>query len=293
MITLKTSLIAVRSRTELLAASIKFWLFLGVIIAVESGFTGLLPSSRGFVFHNLEIKSNFIWMALFAYFINYFLLDLIQSVKGYVITKAALCKRTIETSSVVGSLNTTTTTLPQRIQEDIKLAHLSGITVTVEYIISFLIFLQLVYLNFDAPILLVSATVYSILSVLIAIQFNPRLRKAEIDVQEQEARYRSGLVTNPTDLALLPVANLYTLKAKWIETEYLLFTRLQLGLLNVLPYIVLIPGYFEGSIDLGQLMAHQAAFSLLVVNASILIQMYPTYIKGRACRERVSEISKV
>ena len=87
-------------------------------------------------------------------------------------------------------------------------------------------------------------------------------------------------------------ANDANLQAGRIRMGYSLFTKLQLGIMSVLPYVVLIPELVAGDITLGTLMKHQATFALIVVNASILIQYFTILIQGKASDERVKEIEQ-
>lgn len=181
---------------------------------------------------------------------------------------------------------------PQRIQEDIKLSYVQRITVWCEYFVSGLILIQLMALNIHQPLLVIGALVYAGVSVVIAMLFNPRLTRAEIDSQQAEASYRTRLVGNILDISGLSSANDASIKAARIRTEYLLFTKLQLGLVAVLPYVVLIPQLFSGAIDLGTVVKHQSTFALIVVNAAVLIQLYPNWIQGKASEQRVREVTK-
>lgn len=276
---------------------------LALIIVGEAASTGMLPVARGHLFSLLTAKGGAIWTALFFYFINYFTVDFFQSIKGYIVLKTALFYRHLRTNSVIaglavkclkgktsGQLKNLPSNSPQRIQEDIKLSYLCRISVYVEYAISGLILVQLLIMNMSEPLLILFALVYAVISVIIAVRFNPRLTRAEIGVQQAEADYRTGLVASIFDITGQQVANKASLSAKWIQTEYLLFTKLQLGLIAVLPYAILLPKLLNGSMDLGHLVQHQATFALIVVNAAVLIQLYPTLIQGKASEHRVTEV---
>lgn len=272
---------------------------LAIIIVGEAAATGLLPVSRGHLFTLLTAKAGAIWAALFLYFFNYFAVDLFQSLKGYVVLKVSLWYRTLRTeqmSDYIGNMQACipefnlVSNAPQRIQEDIKLSYLARITVWVEYAISGIILMQLFLLNLSEPTLIGFALVYAAISVAIAYRFNPRLTLAEISAQQAEASFRTSLVDRITDIGLLSPTNDTLMKAARIRTEYLLFTKLQLGLIAVLPYAVLLPKLLSGTIDLGQVVQHQATFALIVVNAAVLIQLYTTLIQGKASEQRVKEI---
>jgi len=269
---------------------IRYLLFF--ILTAEAIATGLLPMARGHLFTLLAVKEGAIWFAILLYFLNYTAVEFAQCFKAYVVLKLALFYRSLRTNSVIDKIDHRHSNLPQRIQEDIKLSYLQRITVYSEYYVSTLILIQLVLLNLTIPLLILSALLYAGLSVLAATLFNPRLTRAEIISQQSEASFRTSLVENLSDISLLPETNKLVLKSNWLQTEYLLFTKLQLGLVVVLPYIVLLPQYLNGTIDLGILVANQASFSLLVVNAAILIAMYPKYIQGKASEHRVKEVMK-
>lgn len=263
------------------------------ILLAESILTGFLPHSRGFLFELLEAKAGPIWLAIGLYFSNYLFLEFFQSVKAFMVLKFSLIFRTLRSKKLKSEgvkkdvLNT-----PQRIQEDIKLSYHSRITVWCEYFISGTILVQLVLLNLSEPVLVIASLVYAIVSVVIAYLFNPRLNYAEKLVQEKEASYREGLVGRASDMFGLKVANQASLRAAAIRMQYFLFTKLQFGLIHVLPYIVLVPKLLAGDLDLGEVVKHQATFALIVVNAAILIQYYTLLVQGKASEERVKELEK-
>lgn len=259
------------------------------ILIAESIFTGILPISRGYLFGILDTKVGPIWQAIFLYFMTYFSINFFQSIRGYFVLKLALWLRSDRTNAIKDKLNPAISNLPQRLQEDVKLSYHARLRVYCEYFVSGVILVQLVILNLTQPILIVASLSYAALSVLIALLFNKRLSFAEISSQHAEASYRADLVKDITNFTGLPIANKVLLKAQYLETQYLLFTQLQLGLITVLPYILLVPLLFSGAITLGQLMEHQATFGLLVVNAAILIQFYPVLIQGKASEFRVKE----
>jgi len=274
---------------------IKFKALIALLLFIfisESVLTGLIPHSRGYLFELLESKTGPIYIALGIYFSNYFFLDGFQAIKSYFILKISLLHRSDRTAEVVGNTKDNVSNSPQRVQEDIKLSYHSRITVWAEYFISGTIVLQLMLINLSEPKLIFFAFVYALVSVWIAMKFNPRLTYAEKDVQQKEASYRTTLVDNLKDITGLGSANSSSMKAAMVRMQYLLFTKLQLGLLTVIPYVVLIPSLLDGSIDLGTLVKHQATFALLVINAAILIHLYPLYIQGKASEERVKELDK-
>lgn len=275
--------------------STKLKLLIGLLLTIllsEAVLTGVLPHSRGYLFDLMEAKAGAIWVAIALYFGNYFFLDFFQAVKGYFVVRVSMLFREVRTKKEIKKVDKKISNVPQRIQEDIKLSYLSRITVWCEYLVSGIILVQLFYLNLDQPILLAAAMAYAAISVGVAVLFNPRLNHAEKHSQEEEATFRQRLIKRVSDIGYLGNANAAVIKASMIRTQYLLFTKLQLGVLTVLPYIVLIPSLFAGDITLGELVKHQATFSLIVVNASILIHYYTVLIQGKASEERVKEARK-
>lgn len=269
--------------------------FVGIILLTilisESILTGFLPHSRGYLFGLLETKAGPIWLAIFIYFSNYLFLSFFQSVKAYVILIFSLLFRKKRTHSLVNTeINTEISNIPQRIQEDIKWSYEERFTVWCEYFVSGTILVQLILMNLDEPLLVFASLTYAVISVVIAMLFNPRLTYAEKLVQEKEADFREQLAKNITDVFGLKIANRASIRAAGIRMQYYLFTQLQFGLVNVLPYIVLVPKLLSGDITLGGLVQHQATFALIVVNASILIQYYTKLVQGRASEERVKEL---
>ena len=262
------------------------------ILLAEAFFTGILPVTKGYLFGELGNKSPAIWFALGCSFLNFLAIDFFQCFKAYFVTRVSLWYRALRTKFVVREQRTDSdiTNIPQRIQEDIKLSYHSRITVWCEYLVSGLILVQLFLLNIRVPLLVIAALIYAAVSIFIAIRFNPRLTKAEIDVQQYEANFRSSLVENVKDMSHLLPTNAIVQKVAKIRMEYLLFTKLQLSLVIVLPYLVLLPSYIADKIDFGTLMQHQSTFSLIVVNASVLIQLYMTLIQGHASDKRVKEL---
>ena len=261
-------------------------------IVCEAVLTGLIPHSRGFLYGILESKEGAVWVAIGLYFVNQLFLDIFQAVKSYIVLKVALFRRDKRTPETVQQVNSDTvvTNVPQRVQEDIKFSYLFRITVWAEYAISALILIQLIILNIPQPILLCAAFGYAGLSVAIAVLFNPRLTRAEKMVQEGEAEFRARLTANLGDLTGLELAKRVCLKSEAIKLQYQLFTKLQICLLVVLPYIVLVPQLMDGLISLGGVVQYSTTFSLIVVNAAILIAMYPQLIKGKASEERVKVV---
>lgn len=269
------------------------------LLFIEALLTGFIPLTKGMLYDAFTAKAG-IYFCIFIAFFNYFFLDTAQCLKGWMVNKVAMKARENRTGSVINGLTSTppvdlsrnghpVDNVPQRIQEDIKLSYISRITVWCEYSISAAITIQLLIINLHQPVLVAASLGYAMLSVVIAYLFNPRLKAAEVMVQKEEANFRESLANSLSPIGL-PKAVSATIRAATIRLQYQLFTKLQLGLLNVLPYIVLTPLLVNGTITIGELVKHQSTFSLIVVNAAILIQYYTVLIQGKASESRVRDL---
>jgi ABC-type uncharacterized transport system fused permease/ATPase subunit len=260
-----------------------------LVLTGEAILTSILPYTRGWLFDSLSIKSSAVWTIILIYFFNNLVLYYLQEIKDFVVLKTSLLFRYNRTHKIIDQKFKDITNIPQRIQEDIKLSYFSRYTVYAEYYVSGIILIHLVILNLSVPLLVVLSIGYAFISILIALLFNPKLTKAEVIVQQSEANYRRSLMDS-FNLQPLTIANLACITAGKIRLGYGLFNQLQLTLILILPYVVLIPLYLHGIISLGTLVKHQTTFSLIVVNAAILIQYFPTLIQGKASEKRVKEM---
>jgi ABC-type uncharacterized transport system fused permease/ATPase subunit len=263
-------------------------IFLILIIIGEAGLTLVLPFTRGYFFNLLELKIN-LYVGLLYFLGNQVALDFVQSWKAYVVTKFSLIKRETRTTCILNKSPLADSigvdNYPQRVQEDIKLMYLNRYTVFAEYWISGIILVGLIVINYQHYLLIGSALVYAVISIIIAYLFNPRMVRAEKEVQKQEANYRVNLNMG----SLFGACSASLVNAK-VQLEYLLFTKLQNGILLILPYLFLLPAFIKGTITLGDLMRIATTFQLLVLNADILIAMFPKLVIANASKERVEEI---
>lgn len=260
-------------------------------LLLEAAVTGLMPHSQGWLYDILGSKQGPFWWALIYVCSCRATYEVLQSFKSYLVLKVSLLCRSSRTERVFKEGLKEPSNTPQRIQEDIKLSYINRIAVIAEYLVSGIILVQLTIMNLGVPLLLVASFAYGIISVWVAMRFNPKLTQAEITEQAKEADYRTGLVNVLNPLGL-PGANKASLWAARIRLNYNLFTRVQVALVIAIPYIVLGPLVLSGAITLGALVAHSVTFGLIVVNSSILLSMYLVWIKGTASEIRVKEIEK-
>lgn len=262
-----------------------------VLLVCEAVITGLFPYSRGYLYEVLTDKAGFLWLAIALFFFNQMFFEIMQSLKKFLVIKLSLRARKQRTDeeAVAGNI-TIKDHVPQRLQEDIKLSYLMRLIVISEYFVSVLILIQLTVINLSVPILLAGGFAYAAVSVFIAIKFNPKLKRAEISEQRAEAGYRETYIESMNPAGVIG-ANKASLTAAFMRMQYDLFTRSQLAILAVLPYIVLGPMVFAGTVSMGELVQHSTTFSLIVVNAALLIHYFTIWVKGTASEVRVRELT--
>jgi len=155
----------------------------------------------------------------------------------------------------------------------------------VEVIISASIIIGLVLANLNSPLILWGSLVYTIIITAVATVFNKPLVNSDATYQSSEGIYRESIsdIKNGNGD--------YTAKQKYLDVVanysryikvtmyFTLFSRLKNSTASVVPFILLSTSYFSGAISLGDFMAGVATFELIVVNSTILLEIYPKYTK--------------
>lgn len=165
----------------------------------------------------------------------------------------------------------------------------------VEIAISLSIVIGLILANLHNPVILITSLGYTVLVSAAAALFNKPMILRDRELQEAEGRFRDSVVqysgTRTAHSTFLGVVITYY---RYIFTimNFTLFTRLKGALSTAIPYIVLSGSYFAGDITLGAFMAGAATFELLVVNATILLIVYPGLNKARASQHLISDFYK-
>lgn len=170
--------------------------------------------------------------------------------------------------------------------------------IAVEIFISASIVIMLIVANLHNTPILVAAVIYTVAASILAALFNKPLINADIGAQSSEGLYRESL----SDIA--NGNGDFSSKAKFVALitsyyEYIkvvmyftLFSRIKGSLASLIPYILLGSAYFSGTITLGIFMAGVATFELIVVNATILVVLYPKLTKARASYKIVQNFYK-
>ncbi len=267
--------------------------FLLIGILLEVLLTVILPITRSALYDSLASRSASIYYFSGILFLNVISLEGLQSLKGYIVLRVSLMTRQIKTHAVhqlEHLKESPITNIAQRIQEDIKLSYFNRITAYTEYVISGLILVYLLIVNLHYPSLLIAALVYAVISVGVAYLFNGRLKQAEVIVQNTEADLRNEL--RVLGISSFQDAQHANIKAGKIRLGFALFTKTQMSILTVLPFVLLAPLLLEHTISFQEIMERSTTFGLIVVNAAILVSMYPIMIQGKASEQRVSDLEK-
>lgn len=272
------------------------------ILIAEIALTALVPAWRKFFYNQLELKSlsGFQWGIFYLVLLHGFLSSA-QGVKTWVGQKLSLYFRSsisdiLERKWIKEGDRDRVDFADQRIAEDCKLATDLTIKVFIEVIISSAIVITLVLGSLGQPLLLLASVLYTSGVVALALLFRKPLIAREIDMQKAEAGYRFDLaklvmrkdagVNLNNSFSYVRIAY-----SSFIELtmRYALFNKIQGGIMSIVPFLILVPSYFSGEIALGSVMAGVALFDLIVMNATILVLLYPEVTKAQASWYRVRE----
>lgn len=268
------------------------------LIAIEIAATVSVPQWRGYFFNGVEAKDYAVYIQGLWYFGGLSLAFIIsQGFKQYVVQKLALEWRTALNDTLLsrwrasgaGNLDNP----DQRISEDTNLASSLALELAVEVIISAAIIVGLVS-SMSATLLWMSAA-YTALVTGAALFFHRPMINREKHLQRAEADYRYALALRASGAEEANFHELYTgVKIKFVKLinvtlGFSLFSRTNGSLLNIVPLIILVPMYFAGDIAFGDIMKGSSQFDLMVINATILIVLYPKVTKALASYERIQE----
>jgi vitamin B12/bleomycin/antimicrobial peptide transport system ATP-binding/permease protein len=277
-------------------------LVLLAIISSEIVLTCLIPEWRNIFYGALAVKSLGIFKQSIIYFVILITsLTVVQSLKTWLAQKLALKFRTqmvnILTNKWFNAQNIEQIdNADQRINQDTDICTSTTIAVILECLISGAIVISLFIETFSKLNLVFASGVYTLIVVLGAILFRQVLIVREINRQKAEANHRfslaelrcgQGSVLN----SLTIYEQVKTTCLAQIKTlmHFSIFNRSQNNFSSVAAYLVLAPAFFGGVITLGQFMGDVAIFELLVINATILVQLYPDITRASASWIRIKE----
>lgn len=274
------------------------FLLLGLLV-LEIIATVLIPEWRKLFYNILESKD----VNKFYIGIGYFAMlmggmTLAQSFKQYVGRRTALQCRTaltklLQKKWVNAECMMTVDNPCQRINEDCRIATDLAVKVLIEIIISGAIVVSLVIEAMKDPYIVYAALIYTIVAAVGAMLFRRSLVDHEIRMQKAEADHRFSL-----SQISLGVGD-YTSKNKYAHTVhsivayfnrllgFTIFSASQQQFSIIVPWIILGFPYFQGLITLGEFMGSVATFELIVVNSTILIQLFPDVTRAEGSWRRI------
>ncbi len=185
-----------------------------------------------------------------------------------------------------------------RLNDDTRVATEEALKVFVEIIISVSIVAGLLFTIWKWPVLFWTAIGYSAVSISLAMLFRTPLIRSKYDLLNKEGEHRIAL----TKISMQQGD--YTSKTKWellrgayrkyinVCRNYKLFNAVQSAAMYTIPFIIMAPDYFAGHITLGDVTQGTLTFDLLVLNATIWVQLYPQVTEAQTAFIRVHEFYK-
>ena len=268
------------------------------LIAVEIVATVLIPQWREYFFDGIEQKQYDVFiqgMWYFAALMAAFVVS--QGFKYYTVHLLALEWRTALNSMLLQKWRraglVAVDNPDQRISEDIIIASEKTLEVSVEVLISVAIIIGLV--GSMSSLLLIVSLIYTAGIAVIAAFFHRPMVDREKLIQRAEADYRFKLAQCVMDGKRRSVGCEYNVVVKQflslirIKMGFTLFSLSKANFMNLIPYSLLVPMYFAGDLGFGEVMKGISQFDLLVINATILIIVYPKITKAIASYERIKE----
>lgn len=272
--------------------------FLTLLLAIEITATVAIPMWRDYFFGGIEAKDQAIYVQGMWYFAGLMLAFVFsQGFKYYAIQKLALEWRTALNDMLVKRWRKAgmakVDNPDQRIAEDTNIASVLALELVVETIISFSIILGLVG-TMSSTLIYLSAG-YTVAISAVAYFFHRPMVDREKLLQRAEADYRFTLAQCVNDGKRRPLKSKFNRVLKRytslinVTLGFSLFSRAKGNLMNLIPFALLIPMYFADEIGFGAVMKGVSQFDLLVINATILIILYPKVTKALASYERIQE----
>jgi ABC-type uncharacterized transport system fused permease/ATPase subunit len=275
-----------------------------VLLVSEITLTLLLPTWRAYFFDSLAKFNlvNFQWSVIY-YIVLMSALTLAQGFKTFVAQKVALYFRTAFTYLLQDLWVGTHVKLDnpcQRINQDTALCTDLTLSVFLEVLISAVLVVALIIATLSKAYILIAALVYTGIVTVGALFFKTKLISTEIGLQKAEADHRKSLTINTlTDKGNFEQSNNFyeTVKSAYnkfitVMMNYTFFNRAQNNFSPVIVYLLLYPAYFSGIMSLGSYMGEVTLFELIVINATILIQLFPSVTKAIASWRRINTFYK-
>lgn len=181
----------------------------------------------------------------------------------------------------------------QRIAEDGRIATETFLKVGIEFIISAVLVIVLLIQAIQHPLIAFASVTYTLVVVLAATRFRKPMITRDIDLQHSEADYRRSLVKISLNQGDFTAKENFsrvvckTYRRIKLLTGFNIFSAGQNNFSVFIPWLILAPGLFAGSITFGEFMAHTALFELIVVNSTIAVALYPDVTKTESAWIRI------
>jgi len=263
-----------------------------MVVSVEIAATCLIPEWRDTFYQVLQVKDQASFpTAIGLGLVLFLVLGLAQGLKTWVGQLTSFLIRTASSKLlfktwVKGERQAKNYT--QAMTESLRQATELYLEISVEIVISISIVISLLIVNMHNPLILISSLLYTAVASGIATLFNKPMITSNSEWQVAEGSYREALSDIYNDRGD------FSSKYKWLSlTEayykyikvtmyFVLFSRLKGSLSSMVPYIILASSFFSGAMTLGEFMGGVATFELIVVNATILMLLYPKLTQARA-----------
>lgn len=274
---------------------LKFWLTLSALatlLVLEIVMTCLIPEWREYFYNVLQNKDQ----ALFATSLWAFAglmagLGIAQGLKVWVGQLTSFQLRTAATAVlfkrwVKGPRQAKNYT--QAMTEALRNSTELYLEIVVEVIISAAIVVVLIISNLHNPLILAASLIYTLTITGAALLFNKPMFMSDKIWQAAEGELRecfSDIANGNGDYSYKEkLQRVIVTYYRYIRVVmyFTLFSRMKSALSAIIPYILLAGPYFSGTITLGVFMAGVATFELIVINATIIIMLYPKLTKARA-----------
>ncbi|MBA4259187.1 MAG: hypothetical protein C0446_08480 [Chitinophaga sp.] len=271
-----------------------------IIIGLEITATVYLPELKKTLFDAIEAK-NLQAVINFFIFSTVFLtlFGFVQGIKEYIGHRWAIFIRTalvkILQKKWVRKGAPQIDNPDQRINQDTYMATDMAVSNILEIIISFFITVVLVIQSFNMVGIWAGALVYTAVVSGLMLLFNRPLVKNEIHYQKAEADHRFSLAKIAIGVGDFTSKEKYKLLLdKYIAyigvvLGFQMFSSVSRQVSDIIPYVILLPLYFAGTITLGSVMQGVSIFVLIVINATIMLQLYPRVTKAQASWHRIKE----
>ena len=263
-----------------------------VILVAEIVLTCLIPAWRKEFFNILEAKQEHLFAGSLTFFM--FLMLSLGAATGLKVWVGQLVSFAVREVGARLLLKTwakgprVADNYTQAMTDSLRAATELYLTIGVEVIISLAIVITLMASNMHNTVIIVSSIIYTIIVSVVAALFNKPLINTDLKLQSSSGKYREALgdIANGNgDFSSKAKFKVFVIDYyNYIRTVmyFVLFSRVKGSLAVLVPYLLLSTAYFNGTLSLGDFMAGVATFELIVVNSTILLQMYPQLTTARA-----------